>query len=259
MALFNSLGFILLTVLPLIHPVSSALAAISRSGWTATADSYQSGNEPAKALDGNVSSLWHSRYSPAPADTLPNWISIDMKATYSVQAISIQPRTDNTGNGRIGGHKIEVSLDNSSWQTVAVGTYNNDATTKKTFFVARQARYVKITATTEAQSTSNPWTSVAEINVFQDASIPYSAPAPGKGLWEKTVDFPLIPAAVSLLPNGKVLMWSAYAKDNFGGSRGYTQTGIYDPATGESSELLVANTQHDMVRHVYSNCVRGMH
>jgi galactose oxidase len=51
---------------------------------------------------------------------------------------------------------------------------------------------------------------------------------------------------VSLLTNGKLLIWSAYAKDNFGGERGYTQTGIYDPATGESSQLQVSNTQHDM-------------
>ena len=233
-----------------IHAVSSASVAISRSGWTATADSFEAGNEPAKALDGNASSLWHSKYTPAPADALPNWIAIDMKATFNIHAVSIRPRPSDNANGRIGGHKIEVSLDNSSWQIAAVGTYNNDATTKKTTFVTRQARYVRITATTEAQYSANQWTSVAEINVFHDVSgstpSPYTAPMSGKGLWEKTIDFPLIPAAVSLLTNGKLLIWSAYAKDNFGGQRGFTQTGIYDPATGESSQLEVSNTQHDM-------------
>jgi galactose oxidase len=242
--------FSLITSLCFINVASSALVAISRTGWTAIADSFEPGNEPARVLDGNSSSLWHSKFTPSPADSLPNWIAIDMKTTYNIQAVSIQPRPADNSNGRIGGHRIEVSTDNTTWQVAALGTYNNDATTKKTTFVTRQARYVKITATTEAQKASNPWTSIAEVNVFQDvvngAPTPYTAPASGKGLWEKTVDFPLIPAAVSLLTNGKVLIWSSYAKDNFGGDLGKTQTGIYDSATGESSELQVSNTQHDM-------------
>ncbi|KAH7074715.1 hypothetical protein BKA63DRAFT_414728 [Paraphoma chrysanthemicola] len=247
MAFFKTIlvGFLLY-----FNTVLSASVAINRNGWTAIADSFQVGNEPAKALDGSATSLWHSRYSPAPVDTLPNWITVDMKTIYNIQAVSIQPRPSDNGNGRVGGHKIEVSTDNTTWQLVAIGTYNNDATTKKTTFVTRQARYVRITATSEAQSPANPWTSIAEINVFHDVvgttPTPYTAPVSGKGLWEKTIDFPLIPAAVSLLTNGKLLIWSAYAKDNFGGSRGFTQTGIYDPVTGDTSQLQVSNTQHDM-------------
>ncbi|KAF2854308.1 carbohydrate-binding module family 32 [Plenodomus tracheiphilus IPT5] len=206
---------------------SSANVVLSRTGWTATADSFEIGNEPAKALDNNATSLWHSKYTPAPAAPIPHWIVVDMKATYSVQAVSIQPRPAGNANGRIGGHRIEISTDNTNWQIAAVGTYNNDAATKKTTFVTRPARYVRITATSEAQSASNPWTAIAEINVFQDTAA-YAAPAAGKGLWERTVDFPLVPAAVSLLPNGK------------------TQTGIYDPVSGESSQLEVSNTGHDM-------------
>ncbi|KAF1915593.1 arabinogalactan endo-1,4-beta-galactosidase [Ampelomyces quisqualis] len=240
-----------LTILfSLLHIASSASVAINRSGWSATADSFEPGNEPAKALDGNASSLWHSRYSPAPVDSLPNWIIVDMKSTFNVHAVSIQPRPSSNSNGRVGSHKVEVSTDNSNWQLVALGTYNNDATTKKTTFVTRRARYIRITATSEAQSAANQWTTIAEINVFHDVvdstPTPYTPPAAGKGLWEKTVDFPLVPVAVSLLTNGKLLMWSAYARDNFGGERGYTQTGIYDPGTGESTQLQVSNTQHDM-------------
>jgi len=233
-----------------INAALSASVSISRNGWSATADSFEAGNEPARVLDGNASTFWHSRFTPAPADPLPNWIAIDMKTTYNVQAISIQPRPADSGNGRIGGHRIEVSTDNTTWLLVGLGTYNNDATTKKTTFVTRPARYVKITATTEAQQASNPWTSIAEVNVFQDvvnsSPTPYTPPAAGKGVWEKTIDFPLIPAAASLLTNGKILIWSSYAKDNFGGDQGKTQTAIYDLTTGESSELQVSNTQHDM-------------
>ncbi|KAH7390512.1 hypothetical protein BKA66DRAFT_413555 [Pyrenochaeta sp. MPI-SDFR-AT-0127] len=250
MAFRSLLLALILDVVFFTTRVTSASVAISRTGWTAIADSFQTGNEPAKALDSNATTFWHSRYSPSPVDTLPNWITVDMKAIYNIQAVSIQPRPSDNSNGRIGGHKIEVSTDNSTWRVAAIGTYNNDATTKKTTFVTRQARYLRITATSEAQSASNQWTSIAEINAFHDVvsgtPTPYTPPVSGKGLWEKTVDFPLIPAAVSLLANGKLLIWSAYAKDNFGGERGFTQTGIYDPATGDSSQLNVTNTQHDM-------------
>lgn len=33
-------------------------AVVPRTGWTATADSFQSGNEAAKAIDGNSSTFW---------------------------------------------------------------------------------------------------------------------------------------------------------------------------------------------------------
>ncbi|CAN9397562.1 unnamed protein product [Alternaria alternata] len=239
-----SISAILIASAIFVSLVDSASIAISRSGWTATSDSFQAGNEPYRALDGNGTSFWHSKYEPAPVDPLPNWIIVDMKSSYNVNAVSLQPRPSDNANGRIGGHKIEVSSDNTSWQIAAVGTYNNDASTKKTFFVPRPARYIRITATSEAQNNVNQWTVIAGINIFEDTT--YAPPAAGMGLWEKTVNFPLIPAAAALLPNGKVLMWSAFAKDNFGGQRGFTQTGIYDPATGESMQLEVSNTQHDM-------------
>jgi galactose oxidase len=152
-----------------------------------------------------------------------------MKSSYNVNAVSLQQRPSDNANGRIGGHKIEVSSDNTSWQIAAVGTYNNDASTKKTLFVPRPARYIRITATSEAQNSVNQWTAIAEINIFEDTT--YAPPAAGKGLWEKTVNFPLIPAAAALLPNGKVLIWSAFAKDNFGGQRGFTQTGSIEHTT----------------------------
>lgn len=380
----------LIHFLSLLHIVAAASVALNRAGWTATADSFQTGNEPSKAIDGNPSTFWHSAYSPD--DPLPNTITLDMKSSFLVNAVSIQPRQDTSTNGRIGQHKIELSGDGTSWTQVAVGTYINDATTKKTTFLGRPARYVRITALSEATGTGKQWTTAAEINVFGDVTYNYAArtgwtvtadsqettsannpasnvldgqpgtiwhtkysgtvaplphniridqgaqstvkglsylprqdggngrigqytvqasndsttwtqvasgtwaddasekaalfnararyfrlnalteagnrgqwssaaelnlitgtqaptytpPPPSKGLWTTTVDFPLVPAAAANLPNGKILLWSAFARDNFGGSNGYTQTAIYDPATGDSSQRTVSNTQHDM-------------
>ncbi|KAL5414523.1 hypothetical protein PMIN04_008983 [Paraphaeosphaeria minitans] len=382
----------LFSTLLLIRDVVSVSAPIMRSVWTATADSFSQGNEPQKAIDANLNTFWHSQFNPSP-DALPNWIIVDMKNTYNIHAVGYLPRQDGSANGRIGGHKIEVSTDGTNWNLAATGTYLNDDIVKKTNFITRTARYVRITATTEAQGSGLQWTSAAEINVYHEVTYDYSsrtgwtasadsqetvsensppskaidgdpttlwhtkynggvtaplphwfqidsgtqitvgglsylpigspgngrigqysiqvsndgntwtqvatgmwvdtedekislfsataryfrlnalteagnrgqwttareinlvrgeteivpaAPAASKGLWVSTVDFPLVPAAVATLPNGKVLVWSSFSRDDFGGSNGFTQTAIYDPATGESTPRTVTNTNHDM-------------
>ncbi|KAF2107994.1 hypothetical protein BDV96DRAFT_588070 [Lophiotrema nucula] len=387
-----AINFFSLLFFSFVHTVFSASIAINRAGWTITSDSYQPGMEAAKAFDSDVASFWHSAYKPT-LDPLPNVITIDMKSTYVVNGVSIQPRQDNSMNGNIGQHTIELSADGTNWGLfVANGRYVNDKTTKKTTFVARQARYVRITALTEAQSSANQWTSAAEINVYADVqytsrsawtvsadtaettkaqngpanaidgstatiwhtkysgtiaplphwfqidqsslqtvsalsylprtdsangrigkytvqasndsttwtqvssgtwaddgnektaqfttatvtaryfrlnalseagnrgqwssaseinlvslnSASFTAPPPSKGFWQNTVDFPIVPAAAAVLPNGKVLLWSAYLLDYYGGTNGYTQTAIYDPTTGVVTPRNVTNTAHDM-------------
>ncbi|KAF2798557.1 carbohydrate-binding module family 32 [Melanomma pulvis-pyrius CBS 109.77] len=381
------MGYFTMLLLPLLllRAVRGANLPISRTGWTATADSFRPGNEPSKAIDSNAASFWHSNYGPD--DPLPNSITIDMQTQHTVTGVSIQPRQDGRANGRIGQHQIELSTDGTNWgAAVAIGTYLNDALTKKTTFVARPARYVRITAFSEAQGQNYPWTSVAEINVFANfgytprtawsvsadsenagnaaaaavdgqvgtiwhtqyrpttaplphwfqidqgapvavaglsylprsdggngrigqytvqsssdgstwtqvasgtwaddagekvaqftasaryfrlnalteagnrggwssaaeinlidpAELPSTPPVATKGLWIHTVDFPLVPAAVAMLSNGKVLLWSAFKPDEFGGTSGFTQTAIWDPTTGVSTQRTVSNTAHDM-------------
>jgi Kelch motif len=48
------------------------------------------------------------------------------------------------------------------------------------------------------------------------------------------------------LADGRVIVWSSYARFDFGVNRGRTYTAIYDPATGAMTEQLVSNTGHDM-------------
>ncbi|MEM9089813.1 MAG: DUF4347 domain-containing protein [Cyanobacteria bacterium P01_F01_bin.53] len=67
------------------------------------------------------------------------------------------------------------------------------------------------------------------------------------GDWSKPVEFPNIPVAAAVLPNGKVVTWSSWDRFTFGGnSPQQSYTSIWDPATGEVSEVLVTNTAHDM-------------
>ena len=85
-----------------------------------------------------------------------------------------------------------------------------------------------------------------------------SATDPGRdGRWSPVIDTPLVPVAASALPNGKVLMWSAYSTTNFGGSRGYTQTSVFDPATSASTARQVSNTGHDMFCPGIANLADG--
>ncbi len=66
------------------------------------------------------------------------------------------------------------------------------------------------------------------------------------GSWGPVENVGLVPVAMANIPNGNILMWSAYANMTFGGTNGYTQTVIYDPDTGGLSARQVGNTQHDM-------------
>lgn len=68
-----------------------------------------------------------------------------------------------------------------------------------------------------------------------------------QGHWGPVIEMPLVPVAASNLPNGKILMWSAYDRYKYGGTDyRKTYTAIFDPVTEEAPEKLVEDTQHDM-------------
>ncbi|MCJ1341807.1 hypothetical protein MMC09_007104 [Bachmanniomyces sp. S44760] len=223
-----------------------AVAQISRTGWTLTVDTAQSGNPATNAIDGNSATFWHSEYTPT-LTQLPHTMTIDMKSSHNIDQISYQPRQDGNSNGNIGQHKIYVSTDGVNFgNPVALGTYYDDASTKTTTFVPRPARYVRIVAITEAGN-RGPWTSMAEINVF--AATTYTAPSSTLGQWAYTIDFPIVPVAASLDHNsGNVLVWSSYKYNDFTGDTGtgVTLTATYNMASQVVSERTITNTQHDM-------------
>lgn len=187
--------------------------AISRTGWTVTADSAQAGYEASKAIDGNVNSFWHTAYSPTAVAQLPHYIQVDMKKSYVVNGISYQPRQDGGSNGNIGQHTVTLSNDGTTWSApVQFGTWLNDKYTKSTFFSSTTARYVRITAQTEAQGANNQWSSMAELNVYspdanQDAST-FTPPPTSQGRWESTVVLPIVGAAAALSAQGDVVFVS---------------------------------------------------
>ena len=94
-----------LSQIPRRPSVQQATAgAISQTGWTVTCDSFQTGYECAKAIDGNSSTFWQAATNGA----FPHTITIDMKTSSLVGSITIQPRQDGNSNGNIGQHTISL-------------------------------------------------------------------------------------------------------------------------------------------------------
>ncbi|KAI0191833.1 bleached galactose oxidase [Xylaria flabelliformis] len=224
--------------------------AISRTGWTVTADSFQPGNEAVKAIDGNSSTFWHSAYSPTIAP-LPHYIQLDMKKSYVINGVSYQPRQDASLNGNIGQHTVTLSNDGTTWSSpVQFGTWLNDKVTKSTFFSNATARYVRITAQTEAQGANNPWSSMAELNVYSpninlDAST-FQPPPTSQGRWDSTVVLPIVAAAGALSAQGNLIFWSAFRPDLFGSGTGQTLTALWTPSSQTVTQRTVTETHHDM-------------
>ena len=148
------------------------------------------------------------------------------------------PRPAPGRNGNIGQYQIYVSTDGTTWGSpVATGTFADNSAQKTVTFPARTVRYVRLRALTEAGG-RGPWSNAAEINLLP--------PQPSRGLWGPTIGFPLVPGAAAQLPDGKLLVWSAYLPDLFGGANARTQTAIFDPATGSVTARTVSETGHDM-------------
>ncbi|MFD5623206.1 discoidin domain-containing protein [Streptomyces yangpuensis] len=220
----------------------AATVDLSRSGWTATASDEETTGENGRAanvLDGNANTIWHSKWSGTPAP-LPHSITIDMHRTAVVSALVYAPRGDGP-NGRAGAYTVATSTDGISFGSpVASGTWRDDDTVKTaTFTRAEHTRYIRLTVTSEAGG-RGPWTSAGEIRLSGPAS-----PAV-HGSWGRIIGFPLVPVATAALPGDKLLAWSAYAVDRFGGSNGYTQTAILDLKTGKVTQRRIENTGHDM-------------
>ena len=232
---------------------SAADPELPRTGWTATATSAQSGYPASNVIDGVHSSYWHSVWGSS-GPVHPHTVTIDMKANKNVTGLTYLPRQDTSNNGNIGGYRVEASTTGTSWTTRATGTWADTKAAKTVTFTAITARYVRLVATTEAGNRGR-WSSAAEIHPLgtSGTTTPTTPPttttppatSTSKGRWGSLINFPIVPAAAALLPNGKVVTWSANSKDRFGGS-GQTYTSVLTPSTGAVTDRLVTNTGHDM-------------
>ncbi|KAI4290167.1 MAG: hypothetical protein L6R35_000572 [Caloplaca aegaea] len=218
-------------------------AAIVPDGWTVTCDSSQAGNDCSNAIDGSTDTFWLTDSTAS----LPQSIVIDMQTSRTVGRITIEPRQDGTPNGNIGQHQVFLSQDGTNWgNPVAVGTYLDDNRLKTTIFTPGNARYVRITSLSEAGNRAAAM-SISEVNVYDATDLP--PPPATAGSWFLTVDMPLVPVSAAIeWASGRLLVWSSFAWNAFGGNgQGLqTVTAIYDPITQLVSQRTITNTNHDM-------------
>ena len=213
---------------------------LPRSGWTAVASdaspSYPAGN----VLDGNGTTFWHTVFGAA-TTPLPHAVTVDMGAPATVTGLRYLPRQDASPNGTIGRYTISVSLDGTSWGApVASGQWGDDRTAKTAGFPAVSARFVRLTALSEAGN-RGPWSSAAEVDVLGVAP----PPALG-GMWDRPIGLPVVPVSAAVLPGERLLTFAAYDAMNFSTTGTVTRVSTIDLATGGAGQTVTVETHHEM-------------
>jgi galactose oxidase len=165
-----------------------------------------------------------------------------MKSAQLISGLSYLPRQDNNLNGTIGQYAIYVSSDGSTWgPPVTSGTWADGHTMKYAVFSPVTARFVRLTALTEAGN-RGPWTSAAEINIH--GATPTAAVG---GAWTAPIGFPIVPVSAVMLPNNKLLTFSAFDDMTYNKTPDtITKVAILDLNTGTVTEPIDVNTHHQM-------------
>lgn len=105
-----------------------------------SAGSWQSGEGPERALDGNVSTLWHSSWNGAAREDL--YVLFELSDVMKVDGLRYLPRSSGK-NGLVTKYKVQVSIDGKNYQDVAEGNWASDTAWKKASFEETEAKYVK--------------------------------------------------------------------------------------------------------------------
>ncbi|HVS06155.1 MAG TPA: NPCBM/NEW2 domain-containing protein [Candidatus Dormibacteraeota bacterium] len=133
---------------------------VLHSDMTATASSANNGYPASNAIDGRLTTIWHSEFSPVHTP-LPISLTIDTGAARTLTGLTYQGRLDGDITGTITGYTVEVSTDGIAYTLVASGLWAPDSSIKSAAFTATTARYLRLTAT----SAVNGYASAAEVAV----------------------------------------------------------------------------------------------
>jgi hypothetical protein len=136
---------------------------LQKLGATASASNHHPGYGPELAIDGNPATIWHTNWEPMAQP--PHTLILDLKKPVRLRGLTYLPRQDMT-NGRIARFEVYLSLDEKEWgQSVATGTWANNATLKTVRFEKSQdARFVKLIALSEVRG--QPFASAAEVDIL---------------------------------------------------------------------------------------------
>jgi hypothetical protein len=183
-------------------------ALLPQTGWTlAFVDSQETASEngaAVNAFDGNPATKWHTRWSGANPPAHPHEIRIDTGSTRTLCGFNYLPRQDGGANGTIKDYEFAVSVNGTSWTTVASGVLVSSASNlseRSVPFTPTPGRYIRLRALSAVNG--GIWTTAAEIKV-KGSSAP-AAPQPPVA----TIDQPV---AASVTPGG-TLQFAGTATD----------------------------------------------
>ncbi|GAB3896426.1 hypothetical protein GCM10029964_077750 [Kibdelosporangium lantanae] len=128
-------------------PTGGDSPTIPRTGWTATTDSAETVNEngdPANAIDGNPTTIWHTKYDGG-IDPMPHHLDINLGRDHIVDSVTYVPRQDGGANGNIAKYQIQTSMNGKTWTTIRTGRFTSGTNTVS--FPPTAARYVRLVAT----------------------------------------------------------------------------------------------------------------
>ncbi len=131
---------------------------------SATTNTEQTTATGAGAIDGDRSTMWHSRWSTG-RDPFPHDIKVELDSSFSVSGLEYLPRQDGSSNGRIGNYEIYISSNPSELGTlVTSGVWTNNSTVKRVFWDKSLGSVVTLRSLTAANGDNN--TCVSELNLF---------------------------------------------------------------------------------------------
>jgi len=119
---------------------------VAPADLTASASSANAGYPASNSVDGKLSTLWHSQFSPV-HDALPISLTVNLHSGQTVTGLTYQPRLDGGTTGIITSYTVELSPDGVQFTTAATGTWEPDATIKSVSISPGSARYVRLIAT----------------------------------------------------------------------------------------------------------------
>lgn len=137
------------------------LEEIDRTNWIATASSEDSYDKAGFAIDGNLSTSWHTCYTGTIPD-YPHWIQIDMQKSETFNELYIQPKGWDVPKE----FRVEISENENNWTDLGIRTLQNNGDIQN--FVldeTKTARYLKITFLNGY--TTQAYTSIREIGMFK--------------------------------------------------------------------------------------------
>lgn len=143
---------------------------IPRKDWKVKADSVQASSTAEKAIDGNTSTHWHTKWGET--EPLPHTFVVDLGKEHDVNGFIYTPRPDG-GNGNINDYELHLSKDGQSWgEPVAKGSFEKSKEPNEIIFTTVPGvRFVRLTALSNKQKT-NYHAAMSEFEVLEHSKEP---------------------------------------------------------------------------------------